>query len=365
VVPANSGNSLNVKPKPALLSATKISHSDVSQTMDSYYAEVVITESPYCVVEPFAFNARAARTERRSAETQGLKRVTQAEMPLSFLPYPDAPRDQHPSMEPAPPVVTDDLGSLIPRQYRASGDSTTHGGKNVTDQDSLDVTDLSHYSIKESDKQDMPESFGYLSEGDPNYQGTLEFVMKKQLPRSRSMLGNGSGEESANDHKDSGESEMPQEGRPSEPFGDESTREIINTLSSGDNLSLTATRLPAEDIHGVQLTRDNLSSGTLYAQKNGPPRGEGAVGKNEDGESFLPGQQLTFDQSMPGTPKEMGVCRDQMIEPVLISSTAGRGSHIRDLAPMDWSDQDRRKYHPVEFQALLGGPGQYQQTRSW
>jgi hypothetical protein len=36
VVPANSGNSLNVKPKAAaLLSATKTSHSDVSQTMDS------------------------------------------------------------------------------------------------------------------------------------------------------------------------------------------------------------------------------------------------------------------------------------------------------------------------------------------
>jgi hypothetical protein len=59
---------------------------------------------------------------------------------------------------------------------------------------------------------------------------------------------------------------------------------------------------------------------------------------------------------MPGTPRKMGVCRDQMIEPVLISSTAGRGSHIRDLAPMDWSDQDRRKYHQVELHALLGGP---------
>jgi hypothetical protein len=43
--------------------------------------------------------------------------------------------------------------------------------------------------------------------------------MEKQLPRSRSMLGNGSGEEekSANNHKESGESGTPQEGRPSEP----------------------------------------------------------------------------------------------------------------------------------------------------
>jgi hypothetical protein len=75
-----------------------------------------------------------------------------------------------------------------------------------------------------------------------------------------------------------------------------------------------------------------------------------------DGESFLPGQQSTFDKSMPGTLSEEGVCRDQMIEPVLYSSNVGRVSHIRDPAPMDWSDQDRKKYHQVELQALLGGP---------
>jgi hypothetical protein len=76
----------------------------------------------------------------------------------------------------------------------------------------------------------MPESFGYLSEEDPNFQGSLEFVTKKQLSRSHSMLRDGSGEESANDHKVSGDSETPLEGRPSEPFGDESTREVLNTL---------------------------------------------------------------------------------------------------------------------------------------
>jgi hypothetical protein len=59
---------------------------------------------------------------------------------------------------------------------------------------------------------------------------------------------------------------------------------------------------------------------------------------------------------MPGTLSEEGVCRDQMIEPVLYSNNVGRVSHIRDPAPMDWSDQDRRKYHQVELQALLGGP---------
>jgi hypothetical protein len=105
------------------------------------------------------------------------------------------------------------------------------------------------------------------------------------------MLKDRSRGESANDHKASGDSETPQEGRPSEPFGDESTREILNTLSSRDNLSLISTQPPAEDISGVQLTRDTLSSGTVYVRKNGPPGGEGAVGKKYDGESFLPGRR--------------------------------------------------------------------------
>jgi hypothetical protein len=84
--------------------------------MDSYYAEVVMTECPHSMIEPFAVNARAARTERRSAATQGLRRVTQSEMPLSYLPYPDAPtQEQHPVRKPVPPVVTDELGSFTPR----------------------------------------------------------------------------------------------------------------------------------------------------------------------------------------------------------------------------------------------------------
>jgi hypothetical protein len=67
----NSGSSLNVNLGPALLSATKEPKSDVALTMDSYYAEVVTIDCPYCMVEPFAADARVARTERRSAETQG------------------------------------------------------------------------------------------------------------------------------------------------------------------------------------------------------------------------------------------------------------------------------------------------------
>jgi hypothetical protein len=101
--------------------------------------------------------------------------------------------------------------------------------------------------------------------------------------------------------------------------------------------------------------RTNNKGHSLF-RKNGPPGGKGAVGKKYDGESFLPGQQPTFDKSMLGTLSDEGVCRDQMIEPVLYSNNVGRVSHIGDPAPMDWSDQDRRKYHQVELQALLGGP---------
>ena len=94
-------------------------------------------------------------------------------------------------------------------------------------------------------------------------------------------------------------------------------------------------------------------------QKNGPPGGPGAVGKSNDGEFILPSQQVAFDEPLPNTPLEMGVCRDQVVEPVLYANMvglSGRTSYIRDPAPLDWSDHDRRKYHQVELQALLGGP---------
>jgi hypothetical protein len=104
----------------------------------------------------------------------------------------------------------------------------------VIDQDLSDATDLSHHSIKGSGKEEMPESFGYLSEGDPNFQGSLESVTKKQLSGSHSTLKDGSGEESANDHKVSGDSKTPQEGRTSEPFGDESHYAVARRQSFTD-----------------------------------------------------------------------------------------------------------------------------------
>jgi hypothetical protein len=64
----------------------------------------------------------------------------------------------------------------------------------------------------------MPRSFGYLSESDPNFQGALEFVIGQQLPRSSSVLRNGSRKvKASNDHEGFGEqNRTPQEGRPLE-----------------------------------------------------------------------------------------------------------------------------------------------------
>jgi hypothetical protein len=131
-----------------------------------------------------------------------------------------------------------------------------------------------------------------------------------------------------------------------------------NAVVRKQSLSDYYTAAAAEDIPGVQLTRDNLSSGTVRVRKNGPQGGEGAVGKNNVGESFLPGQQSTFDKSMPGTTVETVVCRDQMIgaSPVYANIVGRVRDHICDPTPTDWTDQDRKKYLHSELQALRGGP---------
>jgi hypothetical protein len=113
----------------------------------------------------------------------------------------------------------------------------------------LDAASLNHYSNKESDKEEVLEGFGYLSELDPNYQGNLKFVVEKQLPRrGRSVLADGSGgeEQSARDHVDSGENGMPQEGHPLECPDDES-REVLKLLSSRENLIRPFGRLVEEE----------------------------------------------------------------------------------------------------------------------
>jgi hypothetical protein len=209
------------------------------------------------------------------------------------------------------------------------------------------------------DKEEMPQSFSYLSEEDPIFQGSLEFVAGKQLSRQKnSVLGDGSGEKkkSAINHEVLGESRMFQEGHSSDSLDDEST-EVLKTLSSRDTISLTKTQLPVEDIPGVRLTRDNFSSRTARMQNNPWTKGKVVGKKRDNGKFILPGQQSTFDKSMPGTAlyKEV-VCCDQMIEPDLYINTISRVFHLRDIAPIDWPDQDWEKYHQLELQALLGEP---------
>jgi hypothetical protein len=149
-------------------------------------------------------------------------------------------------------------------------------------------------------------------------------------------------------------------GRPKRPLegSDNESREILNTLSAGDNISLSNnTQQPAEDIPGASYTRASVSTGTRRTQKDDlPEEGEIIGEKHQEGESMLPGLPSTFDKSRPGTTFETVVYRDQVTEPILYANTYGRVSHIRDLAPMEWSDQDRKKYHQPELQALLWGP---------
>jgi hypothetical protein len=100
-------------------------------------------------------------TERRSAEMQGLRRVTQSNMPMSYLPFPNAPtQEQHPVKEPAHLLITDDLGSFTPRQFCSPRGNSAHTGKDEIDQDLLNATDSIHYSSKESDKKEIPQSYG-------------------------------------------------------------------------------------------------------------------------------------------------------------------------------------------------------------
>jgi hypothetical protein len=362
VAPARAGHGQNVKLRPTGFAAEKIIQPGVNQTMDSYYAEEVFDEDANDLAGLFIIDAGAATKERRSAETQGLRRVTQADLPLSFLPYsaePAAVEEPVPDPVPTPIVAEDELGRFTPRQYRAPRVGKIYGGEDLMCEESLDATDFSYDPRNKSDREEMPESFGYLSESDPNFQGVLEFVMSAQLPESRSVSGNGS-EKNKDEEKKSAmpirtleDSEMPQKGHPSE-LKDEAARQILKNLSIGEQPSLLNDKELAQDIPAdVLLTRDDFSSGTRNVRKNDPPEEVAIVGeKRVDGESnSLSGQQSTFDKSMQGTTFATVVQEDPDIEPVLYSHFSER-----DQAPEDWTVQDRQKYHQVELQALLGGP---------
>ena len=75
-----------------------------------------------------------------------------------------------PDPVPTPVVIVDELGPVTPRQlYRAPRVGKVYGGKDMISEDLLDATDPDHDPSDKSDSLEMPEGFGYLSEGDPNF----------------------------------------------------------------------------------------------------------------------------------------------------------------------------------------------------
>jgi hypothetical protein len=111
-----------------------------------------------------------------------------------------------------------------------------YGGEDLMCEESLDATDFGQDLSDKTNSVEMPESFGYLSECDPNFQEVLEFVMNEQLQEKRSVPKNGSEKnkdeegESAEPIRTLEDSEMPQEGHPLEPLRDEVARQILKNL---------------------------------------------------------------------------------------------------------------------------------------
>jgi hypothetical protein len=190
-----------------------------------------------------------------------------------------------------------------------------------------------------------------MSEGNPNVQGGLKFVMPEQLLEERSVPENGSGveeeEESAMPMRSLGESEMPQEGHPLDPLRDEAAREVLKNLPPGEQLSLMNGKVLAKDIPADVLTRDDFSSGTSNVRRNDPSEETAVIeGKRSGGKSISPlGQQSNFDKSMQGTTFATVVQEDPDLEPVLYAPIHGRAGHIRDQAPENWTVHDQKKYH--------------------
>jgi hypothetical protein len=164
VVPAKAGHSLNFKLRPTALSTEKTTQPDIIQTMDSYYAGEVFDRDANDLAGLFITTAGAATKERRSAETRGLRRVTQADLPLSFLSHSDVPAAMErpvPDPVPTPVVIVDELGPVTPRQlYRAPRVGKVYGGKDMISEDLLDATDPDHDPSDKSDSLEMLESLG-------------------------------------------------------------------------------------------------------------------------------------------------------------------------------------------------------------
>jgi hypothetical protein len=205
-VPAKAGHSLNVKLRPTALSSEKTTQPDVIQTRD--YAGEVFDRDANDLAGLFITIAGAAMKERQSAETQGLRHVTQADFPLFFLLHSDVPAATErpvPDPVPTPVVIVDELGPITPRQlYDAPRVGKVYGGKDMISEDLLDATNPDHDPSDKSNSLKMPKGLGYLSEGDPYFQGVSEFVMPRQLQTKCSMLRNGSG-----DNEEEEESDVP------------------------------------------------------------------------------------------------------------------------------------------------------------
>jgi hypothetical protein len=145
VAPARSGHGQNVKLQSTGLATERINQSGVNQTMDSYFAEEVLDEDAYSLDDLSLTDAGAATKERRSAETQGLRRVTEAELPLSFFPYfaePAAADEPVPEPVPTHVELEDELDRFTPRQYRAPRVGKVYGGEDLMCEESLDATDF-------------------------------------------------------------------------------------------------------------------------------------------------------------------------------------------------------------------------------
>jgi hypothetical protein len=180
------------------LAAEKIIQPDVNQTMDSYYAEEVFDEDANGLAGLFTPVAGAVTKERRSAETQGLRRVTQADLLLSFLPHPNEPTETEtpiPDPVPAPVILEDELGRFTPRQYRAPRVDKVYGGEDLMCEDRWTQRISIMILVISQTKKKCLRGLGIrlrATQISKEFWNGLMFLMSEQLRESRSMPENGS-----------------------------------------------------------------------------------------------------------------------------------------------------------------------------